>query len=74
MAEKSTAFRDLPADAYPFTVEYLNAKGVVVRTEYVEGPGMMEVPPLHNLFGPISVRITFANGDTHTEGPPTSGG
>lgn len=67
--EKPMAFHDLPASMFPFTIEYLNAKGVVLRTETVEGPGVMEVPGLAQFYGPITIRVTHANGTQTTTGP-----
>lgn len=69
-SEKPTAFHDLPADAFPLTLEFLNRHGVLIRTERVDGPGVSEIPGLAPLYGPIAVRLTFANGTTHTEPPP----
>lgn len=68
--ELPTAFHDLPAAAFPVTIEYFNAKRVLLRTMHIEGPGVMYVPPLSNLFGPVGVRIAFANGRSHEEPPP----
>lgn len=68
--EKPTAFTDLPANAFPVTLEYLNRHGIVIRTEHIEGPGVMEVPPLATLYGPIGVRISYANGKKHIQPPP----
>jgi hypothetical protein len=68
--ELPVAFRDLPARAYPFVVEYFTTTGAVVHTERVEGPGVMKVPGLSGLFGPIGVRVTYASGEVVETPPP----
>lgn len=70
MAEKPFAFHDLPASAYPFRVEALNEAGRVVWSVEVTAPGVVEIPALAKFFGPISTRVTFADDQTWTEGPP----
>lgn len=53
------AYADLPADAFPFTVEFLRTDtGEVVHTIRVEGPGALAVPALRHKYGvTIDVRI-----------------
>lgn len=68
--EKPTAFADLPASAYPVTLQYLNRHHIVIREETIEGPGVMEVPPLSGFYGPIGIKMSFANGAEHLEPPP----
>ena len=61
MTDKPTAFHDLPADAFPFTIEFFRADTKeVVHTIRVEGPGMVEVPPLSKMHGGVEIdtRIT----------------
>lgn len=57
-------FRDLPETSFPFTVEFF-----VIRTDemvhriVVNGPGAVVVPPLAPIYGPIRIRITYADGE-----------
>lgn len=62
------AFHDIPLGSFPFTVEYFRMaddKGVdPIHRVDVSGPGVIMVPPLAPRYGPVWVRITFANGKT----------
>lgn len=69
MTDRPTAFRDLPADNYPFTVEAFDLEGRVVWTERVEGPGSLYIPPLAQTYGPVGVRIITPMGTTETPPP-----
>lgn len=66
------AVRDLPADAYPFVIEFLNQDRKVVHRIDVPGPGGVAIPGLAAEHGPISVRLTFANGEVQEDGPPSA--
>lgn len=57
-----TRFRSLPADAFPFTVEFM-AGAVVLETVTVSGPGVLNVPK-HAMA--THVRVTYATGETVT--------
>ena len=63
------AFRDLPAEAFPFTVELLKADTrTVVWTATVDGPGALRVPgPDETGPGRKIVRVTFADGTVQEE-------
>lgn len=55
-----TAFHDLKASDFPFTIEYIDAAtGEVMDSVTVEGPGVLPVPGRDR---PTDVRITFADG------------
>jgi hypothetical protein len=58
------AFRDLPLECYPFTIEFFNVFGVVVHTiGPVEGPAAIRIPPLGQTHGTVTCRITYATGE-----------
>lgn len=55
-----TAFHDLKADDFPFTIEYIDAAtGEVMDSVTVETPGVLRVPGRDR---PTDVRITFPDG------------
>jgi hypothetical protein len=61
--EAPIAFSSLPADAFPFTVEFISHDtGQVVHTIDVPEPGVLRVPPLRDEHGPVWARISYANG------------
>lgn len=66
-----SAFRDLPPEAFPFEIIYLNAKtGDELGREKVDGPGVVTVPAYARIFGvPIRVRVEYANGTVQESGP-----
>lgn len=59
-----TAFRDIPASSYPFTVEFFKVSDrTVVHSFIVAGPGAFRVPALAKEIGePVGVRTTYADG------------
>lgn len=63
-------FRGVPPDMFPFTIEYLNSAGAVIHTEQVTAPGVLSVPNLVDLWGPISVRMLWPDGSVTPQGPP----
>jgi hypothetical protein len=63
-------FHDLPADSFPFRIEFLDRDGVVVHQIEVDGPGGMHIPALSGRYGPISTRITFPDGEVVEVAPP----
>lgn len=65
----NTAAHSLPADAFPFTVEAIDLAGEVVWSQVVSGPGALEVPPLAAQYGPVSIRIAYADGNV-VHAPP----
>lgn len=67
-----SAFYDLPATKYPFTVEFRNAGGDVVHSIEVVEPGAAVVPPLAAAHGPVSVRITWGDGTVDEAEPEVS--
>ncbi len=59
----STFFHDLPAAAFPFTVEFIRVSdGKVVLEINVTGPGAVPIPGLSEEHGPVRARITYADG------------
>jgi hypothetical protein len=62
MSDKPTVFRDLPADSYPFLVEFYNDEGRLVHHIEVTGPGAIEIPGLSDEHGPIHVQTTYPDG------------
>jgi hypothetical protein len=59
-----TAFADLPADCFPFTVELLDhATRDVLWSQAVGAPGAVRVPPAAELGAErVAARVTFADG------------
>lgn len=56
------AFADLPRDAFPLTITYINAEtNETMETVTVEGPGALNVPARGV---PTDVYIEFGNGET----------
>ena len=64
-----TPFYDLSPEDYPILFEFLTASGDVVHTIKVDGPGIIQVPSLHQEHGPISVRTTYGDGSVHIQCP-----
>lgn len=64
MTQLPAVFRDLPADAFPFTMEILDADTrEVVWAVTVDGPGAIRVPGLDETGpGRKIARITWADG------------
>lgn len=59
------AFRNLPADAFPFTMEAYDCDTLKVLYSYrVEGPGVMKIPPKPENVARVGIRMAFANGET----------
>lgn len=67
-----TAFHDLPQELFPFKIEFIDKAGTIVHTIHVHGPGAVHIPGLAEEFGPVSVRMTYANGEVQ-ETPPIEG-
>lgn len=62
------AFFDIPGEAYPFTMEFINDEtGEALETIQVTGPGAIHIPGQDV---PTRVRITYANGEVSEMGPP----
>ncbi len=58
---------DLPASDYPFRIEFrpvgAGADTEPVHVITVDGPGVLQVPPLRTALGsPVWVRLVFASG------------
>lgn len=68
--EKPSKFVDLPRDSFPFVAEfYRSDNGEVVHTVTVEGPGVMDVPPLGKIHGvEIKIRVHFPDGEIVRDG------
>lgn len=62
---ENVPFHNLPADRFPFTIEFLRVDTKeVVHTIRVEGAGALVVPPLAQQYGVrVSVRVTFPDGE-----------
>lgn len=59
----NVAFGDLPAEAFPFTIEFLrHDTREVVHSILVDGPGVIAVPALAGKHGPIDVRLVTPQG------------
>jgi hypothetical protein len=69
MSEPKTAFADVPISAFPFVMDFLNTSGEVVHSITVTGAGAVHIPGLADLFGPITVRVTYADRSVETYGP-----
>lgn len=68
VTEKPTAFHDLPADSFPFTMEVFGKDGVLLWSCEVCGPGAVAIPGFQ---GAVAyVRTTFANGQVEVVEPP----
>lgn len=51
------AFHDLPAEDFPFTIEFMRADtNEVVHTIRVEGPGVVSVPALAKRLG-VEIKV-----------------
>lgn len=59
----NTAFVDLNETDYPFRLEFLDRKGVVVWSTDVAEPGAVRIPALGQVYGPVTGRITFPGGE-----------
>lgn len=70
VSELSYAFHDLPADRFPFVIEFLSASGVVVHRQEVPGPGAIKIPGLAPLFGPVTTRVIFPDGSVVEQSAP----
>lgn len=61
---KPTPFYDLPADHFPFTIEYV-VDGVVTHSDTVHEAGSLRVPPMSELSPlglPVSVHMIWPDG------------
>jgi hypothetical protein len=66
------AFRDLPASAYPFTIEMLDAvTREVCWSVTAAAPGAVRIPGKHETNGgkPVACRVTFGNGEVSVAEP-----
>lgn len=67
---KPTAFHDLPAHAFPVTIEFFTQDGTVVHRIEITGPGAVEIPALRLLHaGPIASRVIYASGQAASTYP-----
>lgn len=63
VATKSV-FADLPASAFPFTIEFLRTDtGEVLWSTVATGPGGSHIPKLGSPDYRLMCRMTFANGE-----------
>lgn len=64
-----SAFHDLPADAFPFTIVFTRVDtGQVVHRIHVAGPGAVTVPALSRLHGGVRIDARIVHGQM--EKPP----
>lgn len=67
----SVEFHSIPADYYPFTVEFWEAgadrRGEPTRFHKITGPGVIEIEGLGD---GTWTRVVFANGEVMIEPPP----
>lgn len=60
---KPFASRNLPATAFPFIIDFIQeSTGAVVYTLVAQRPGGIEIPSLAELYGPVGVRMRYADG------------
>jgi hypothetical protein len=58
-----TIFRDLPAECFPFTVEYHSkTTGELLQRDVISGPGMLRVPALGRLGHQVAVTVRWGDG------------
>lgn len=67
---------DLPRESYPFCIEFFSVRDAEASTVLhridVTGPGGIQIPPLAVEHGvPIWVRMTYPDGTTQEQWPPT---
>jgi hypothetical protein len=55
-------FLDLPEDFFPIKMEARDADGAIVWEETITGPAAIYIPPLRERYGPVSIRVTYADG------------
>lgn len=72
LTDQDVAFVDFPADAFPFTIELLNAATrKVVWTATITGPGAIHIPGLDETGpDPKITRVTYADGTIDETDPP----
>lgn len=56
------AFCDLPPEAFPLRIDFLDGAGDLVHTLDVPSPGLARVPALVADHGPVTVRVTYGDG------------
>lgn len=72
MTERTpVGFVDLDPSRFPFRIECVAESGAVVYAVDVPGPGAVRIPGLAAEHGPISVRITWPNGEATGFAPTT---
>lgn len=63
------AYHELPAHAFPFTLQLVNEiTGAVVWEIEVTGPGAIMVPSLRHLGVPVVGKVIWPDGSSQTEG------
>jgi len=72
-----TAFAELSADSFPLSIEAITGYGTPQEAAVwqldVPGPGAIEIPPLHRVFGPVAIRLSLATGERHVALPDGDG-
>ena len=72
MTKDDNPIYNFPERAFPMVIEYLNRHRVVVKREEVSGPGVLVVEGMAEVYGPMGVRMIFADGQV-SEAPPPGG-
>ena len=64
------AFADLPESSFPVLVEFFTmTSGHVVHRLEFDGPGVLQIPGLSALWGPVGCRVITADGGVHEATP-----
>lgn len=68
---ENTAFHDLPAKAFPFTMRaYLVSSDALVWEERMEGPGVLQIPALAKIHGgPVYIEVEYPDGRIERSDP-----
>lgn len=62
----NSAFADLPANAFPVTIEYYReGTDELVETQVIEGPGVLRVKGIDERGFRVDVKVIYANGEVH---------
>jgi hypothetical protein len=69
---REVRFRTLAPGDFPLIIELMTAAGSVVHRQVVQGPGVIEIPALGQLFGPLTTKITYGTGEVVVQ-PPKGG-
>lgn len=63
MSDLPVKFRDLPADCFPFTMEFYDVDTKeIYEVIHVDGPGATKINPKPAHVGRAGVKVRYANG------------